>query len=332
MKKSSLALALASTLSLLSGAAAAQTSLTMYGIVDAGLNNERGGPAGNIVKLTSGIQSSSRLGFRGQEDLGSGLMAKFVIEAGLALDTGSSTQGGLTFGRQSWVGLSSGFGTISLGRQYSPHYLALLDIDPFKVGLSGNAQNLIVSQTRVNNSLRYTSPAWSGFIGEVIYALGEVAGNNSANRQFGGSVGYANGPILVKLAHHSIDDAIGDDRANNTILGGSWNFGVGTLNLGVNRNRGLIGVDTRDYLVGGSAGFGPSTVMLSYIRKDDRTGLNRDAHQWALGYTYAVSKRTNFYSSYGRITNDNGATFTVNTAIEQGSGDEAFNIGVRHAF
>jgi predicted porin len=334
MKKSHLALALtlSGAFSLLPGAASAQTSLTMYGIADLGLNFERGAAAGNAIKLSSGIQSGSRLGFRGTEDLGGGLSAKFALETGIAMDTGGFNQGNLAFGRQAWVGLSGNFGTFSMGRQYTPHYLALLDIDPFKAGLSGNAQNLIVSPTRMSNSLRYSSPSWSGFNGELAYGLGEVTGNNSANRQYGASIGYANGPVIVKLAHHSIDDALGNERSYDTILGGSWNFGVATLNLGANRFRGFAGVDTRDYLIGGSAAFGPSTVLLSFIRKDDRTALNRDAHQWALGYTYAISKRTNFYTSFGRISNDNGAGYTVNTAIETGTGDEAFNFGIRHAF
>lgn len=335
MKKSLLAIAVFGTFGTLAGTALAQstsTSITIYGIIDAGLNYERGAPAGNVVKLTSGVQSGSRLGFRGIEDLGNGLSAKFVLETGLAVDTGGFNQGNLAFGRQSWVGLSGGFGTVALGRQYTPHYMALTDADPFKTGLSGNSQNLISSPTRMSNTLKYTSPTWTGFIAELAYGLGETIGDNTSNRQFGGSIGYANGPIVVKLAHHGAENLAGTDRANNTILAGVWNFGVATANIAVNRSRGVGIVDSRDYLIGTSVPFGPSTLIASYIRKDDRSVLNRDARQWALGYTYAVSKRTNFYTSFGRITGDNGAPYTVNTAIETGSGDEALNIGVRHLF
>jgi predicted porin len=333
MKKSLLAIAVFGTLTAFAGTAAAQSSaITIYGIVDAGLNYERGNPAGSVVKLTSGVQSGSRLGFRGVEDLGGGLSAKFVLETGLAVDTGGFNQGNLAFGRQSWVGLSGDFGTVALGRQLSPHYLALVDVDPFKTGLSGNSQNLITSPTRMSNTIKYTSPSWTGFIAELAYGLGETIGNNTANRQFGGSIGYANGPVVVKLAHHGIDDATGTDRSKNTLLAGVWNFNVATANIAVNRLRGLGAIDSRDYLIGTSVPFGPSTVLLSYIRKDDRSALNRDAHQWALGYTYATSKRTNFYTSFGRITTDNGTPYTVGTAIDAGSGDEAFNIGVRHLF
>ncbi len=331
MKKSLLAIAMLGILS--AGTASAQSSaLAIYGIVDAGVNYERGNVAGSDVKLTSGIQSGSRLGFRGTEDLGGGLSAKFVLETGIAIDTGGFNQGGLAFGRQSWVGLNGDFGTVAMGRQYTPHYTALNDIDPFKTGLSGNSQNMILSPTRMDNTIKYSSPSWSGFIAELAYGLGEVIGNNTASRQLGGALGYANGPALVKLAYHGADDATGTDRTKSTLLGGVWDFGVATANIAINRTRGTGIVDSRDYLIGSSVPFGPSTLLVSYIRKDDRSTLNRDGRQWALGYTYAVSKRTNFYTSFGRITGDNGFTNTVGTAVTAGTGDEAFNVGIRHVF
>ncbi len=329
MKKSLLALALFGGLA---GTASAQTALTVYGIVDAGLVQERGNVAGSVTKLTSGVQSGSRLGFRGTEDLGGGNFAKFVLESGIGIDTGANNQGGLAFGRQAWVGMGGLWGTVALGRQYTPHYMALLDVDPFKAGLAGDAQNLIVSPTRISNAITYKSPSWSGVTGELIYALGEVVGNPSGGRQFGGALGYSNGPLLVKYAHHSANDPTGNDRQRNNLLLGTWDFGVVTGNLGFTRNTGPGTTDTRDILVGVTAPFGPNTVLLSWIRKDDRSALDRDARQWALGYTYALSKRTNFYTAYGRITNHNGGTFTVNSAIEPGTGDQAFNLGVRHVF
>jgi predicted porin len=329
MKKSLLALAV---LSAFTGIAYAQTSITVYGIVDAGIVSERGGPAGTVTKLTSGVQSGSRLGFRGTEDLGRGLAAKFVLETGIAIDTGGFNQNGTAFGRQAYVGLSGGWGAVTLGRQYTPHYLAVVDVDPFAAGLAGYAPNLVTTVLRMNNTIKYTTPAWSGFIGELGYGFGEVPGNNTANRQIGAAVGYANGPLVAKLAYHTVDDAIGADRARNTLLMGKWDFGVAAASLGVNVNKGIGAIDNRDYIVGLSAPIGQNTFLASYIRKDDRSGLNNDASQWALGYTYAISKRTNFYTSYARINNDNGAAFTVGNASEAGSGDKAFNVGIRHMF
>ncbi|MDB5761185.1 MAG: hypothetical protein JWQ21_180 [Herminiimonas sp.] len=351
MKKSLLVLAVLGTFA---SAASAQSAITVYGIADAGLVSERGGSAGSVSKLTSGIQSGSRLGFRGREDLGGGLAAIFTLETGLAIDTGGFNQGGLAFGRQSFVGLSSGFGTVTLGRQYTPFYLVLNDVaDPFGVGLAGASTNLIPSTgTRMNNTIKYATPNFAGFNGEIAYGFGEVAGSTSAGRAAGASVGYSNGPLNVRLGYHNLRNTTDTASARNTLLAANYNFNVAKAYLAYGDNKGPgsspypIGAtstpygvaagpgsdDSRDLLVGVTVPFGQSTLLASYIRKDDRSALNNDAHQWAIGYTYALSKRTNLYTSYARIKNDNTAAYTVGSAIEAGSGDKAFNIGVRHVF
>lgn len=329
MKKSLLALAVLSTFA---GIASAQTSLSIYGLVDAGIVSERGGPAGTVTKLTSGVQSGTRLGFRGTEDLGGGLAGKFVLETGIAADTGGFNQGGLAFGRQAYVGLTGGWGAVTLGRQYTPHYLAIVDVDPFGAGLAGNATNIIPTTLRMNNTIKYTSPAYSGVIGELAYGFGEVPDNNTANRQIGAAIGYTNGPMLVKLAYLSTDDPTGSDRSKNTLLVGKWDFGIATGSLGFGTTKGIGPIDNREWIVGVSAPFGPNTFLASYIRNDDRNVTGNDANQWALGYTYAMSQRTNFYAAWARINNRNAAAYTVGNASEVGSGDKAFNLGVRHTF
>lgn len=330
MKKSLLALAVLSTFA---GIASAQTSLSVYGLVDAGIVSERGGPAGSVTKLTSGVQSGTRLGFRGTEDLGGGLAAKFVLETGIAADTGGFNQGGTAFGRQAYVGLASNWGAVTLGRQYTPHYLALVDVDPFGAGLAGDATNLMSTTLRMNNTIKYTSPTYGGVIAELAYGFGEVPGDNSASRQIGAAIGYTNGPLLVKLAHHRAENPTATDRSRNTLLVGKWDFRVATASLGFGTTEGLGTIDSREWIIGASAPLGPNTFLVSYIRNDDRSGTtNNDADQWALGYTYAISKRTNFYASFARIKNDNAADFTVGNASEDGSGDKAFNLGVRHTF
>lgn len=335
MKKSLIVLTAFGTLT---GTAAAQTSLTIYGVVDAGIVAERGGATGNTTKLTSGVQSGSRLGFKGMEDLGGGMYAKFVLESGFDLDDGTMGQAdadapnGRLFGRQAFVGLGGQWGELTFGRQHTPHYIALEQTDPFSVGLAGDATNLVNTVQRMNNTVKYSTPEWSGFVGELAYGFGEVAGDNTANRQVGAALGYANGPLLVKLAHHRAEDALGLDQARNTLLAGRYDFGMAAASLGVNVTRGLGIVDNRDYMLGVSVPVGSGSVLASFIRKDDRTGANSDADQWALGYTYALSKRTNFYTSFARISNDPGATYTVGNASEAGTGDKAFNVGIRHRF
>jgi predicted porin len=357
MKKSLLALAV---LGAFANAASAQSSVTVYGLVDMGIVAERGGAAGSVTKLTSGVGSGSRIGFKGTEDLGGGLSALFVLENGFMSDTGTLGQGGLLFGRQSYVGLGSGVGTVTFGRQYAPHYLTAVFSDPFSSGFAGDTKNLIqavASGGRMDNAVKYATPTVNGFNGEVAYGFGEVAGDNGAGRQIGASVGYAAGPLAVRLAHHNKNNdtaTVKSDSTRNTLLAATYNFEVAKVfvaygvnkgpfssplrnannpfNLAVAPTTGSVTRDSNDALVGVSMPFGAHTVMASYVRKNDKTSANRDADQWALGYRYALSKRTDLYTTYARIKNQNGASYTVGNATEGGSGDKALNLGIRHTF
>jgi predicted porin len=315
-------------------AANAQSSVTIYGIVDAGLVRESGGAAGSVTKLTSGVAAGSRIGFRGVEDLGGGLSAKFLLENGFATDTGAITQGNM-WGRQAYVGLDGGFGSVTFGRMHSPYLNAILQVaDPFVNGYAPNAGNLMLSvdMLRINNAVRYGSPVVGGFSGEVVYGFGEVAGNTSASRVAAGSVSYANGPLNVRLVHNNANNATATDSAKKTMLAANYNFGVATAYLAYAVNKGAGTLDSSDLLVGAAVPFGPGKILASYIRKDDKSNLNRDADQYGIGYSYSLSKRTELYTSYARIKNKNGAAYTVGNATELGSGDKAFNVGVRHNF
>jgi predicted porin len=330
MKKS---LILVAATGLLSGAALAQSSVVIYGIVDAGLVRESGGAAGSVTNLGGGVASGSRIGFKGKEDLGGGLSANFLMENGFNTNNGAQGQGGLLFGRQVYVGLSGDIGSLTLGRQYSPYYKVLRDVaDPFAAGFAGRAGNIMATNTRVNNMVEYVTPSFAGFSADLAWGLGGVADDAAKNRNLGAAVGYANGPVVVKLAHHQTNNATATDKTRNTLLAGSYNFGVALANLGYAVNKGTGTADSKDLIAGVSVPLGSSTLLASYIRHDDRTVANRDANQWALGYSYRLSKRTDLYAAYARISNSNGATFTVGNATDTGTGDKAFNLGVRHSF
>lgn len=356
-----------------SGFAAAQSNVTIYGLVDAGIVSERGGAKGNATKLSSGVGSATRLGFRGTEDLGGGLSANFVLESGPRIDTGELDVAGTIFNRQAYVGLKGGFGALTLGRQYTPYFVTISTVaDPFTAGYAGSAKNLLPTvgtNTRTSNTIQYTSPKLSGFSGELAYSVGEQASSNSAGRQFGAALAYTNGPLNARLAYNNKNTDVtaaaataavpvaSNGIARNTLLAANYNFGVvkGFLAFGIDKgknsavlpttktnpnpfgvvapqNKPVASIDSRDLLVGVALPMGASTILASYIRKDDRTSLNQDASQWALGYTYALSKRTSLYSSYAKIKNENGAAYTVGNNTEVGTGDQAFNLGVRHSF
>ena len=331
MKKSLLALAVFGAFA---GAASAQTSVTAYGVADVGFVREYGSLGPGITKLDSGVQSGSRLGFKGTEDLGSGLKALFQLETGIAMDTGGFTQGGTAFGRQSWVGLAGSFGMVSLGRQYQSQFTALDEVDPFGTGLAGTSTNLFNYPTgsRNNNMIRYETPEMGGFNAQAQYGFGEVAGNTSASRKLGGSIGYSNGPAVIKLAYEKDNNAADTSSAKFTQLTGSYDFSVVKLAMAYRKDKDDVALDANNFLVGVSVPFGANTVMASYIRRNDKSPADQDANQIAIGYTYALSKRTNFYTSYARINESNGAAYTVGNAIGGGSNDKAFNVGIRHKF
>lgn len=327
MKKTLLVLAIFGSFA---GTVSAQTNVTVYGLVDVGITSERGGPSGSGLKLESGIHSGSRLGFKGSEDLGGGLSAIFTLENGFNPDTGSMGQGGRIFGRQAFVGLKSDLGTFTAGRQYTPLFYAVDGMDPVD-GIAGGSSNIIPrGGVRMDNTIKYASPNLSGFTGELAYGFGEVAGNTSSSRIVGALLSYANGPLAAKLAHHNANNTAGTDSAKTTFLGGSFDFKVAKAFLNYGINKGTGAADSRDALIGAQVPFGASTIMASYLRRDDKSAANNDANQVQLAYTYAISKRTNIYTSYTRIDNENTLVFKPRNG--DSTGDKEFNVGIRHKF
>ena len=350
MKKSIAALAVASTLC---GWAQAQSAVNIYGIIDMGYVNERGGVAGSVGKITSGAQSGTRIGFKGTEDLGNGNKALFVLETSVRADEGGFNQGGTAFGRQTFVGLQGDVGTLTLGRQYTPYFLAMNAADPFASGMAGSALNLFPNAgngNRMNNSIKYATPKIDGFTGELAYGFGEVAGSSDKSRQIGASLGYTADAVSIKLAHHNVRNATDTDTAKNTLLGATWDLEVAKIFAAISDNNGagssafpnttnpfgyptapVASTKTRDLLIGARIPFEKHAFLISYISKDDRVS-NNDADQVGLGYTYALSKQTNLYAAYARINNKNRASYTVGNNSETGTGDKAINLGVRVIF
>lgn len=345
-------------LAALTGTASAQSNVSVYGLVDVALMRESGAAAGPSTRISSGVASGSRIGFKGSEDLGGGLSTIFLLENGFQADTGAMGQGGVLFGRQVYLGLQGKLGTVTVGRQYTPQYLTVVNVDPFASGMAGDSKNLMpatANNSRQDNSIKYASPTVNGMSAELIYGPGEIAGAGSGGRQFGGSLGYAAGPIKIRLGHHYRNNNTAQIRnlapAKNTVLAAVYDFGVAKAHLAYATNKGVnssplrnaenpfghavapvASVDSQDVLVGVTIPFGAHSVFASYIRKDDNTGFDQDANQTAIGYRYALSKRTDVYSSYANIDNMNGAGYTIGNASESGTGDRTFNVGMRHIF
>jgi predicted porin len=328
MKKSLLVLAM---MGAFAGFAYAQSSVTVYGIVDVGIAYDSDRTSvGNTTRIDSGNQSGSRLGFRGTEDLGGGLSAHFVLENGFAVDTGAATQGGLLFGRQAKLGLKGGFGEVNVGRLNTLTFDANGAVDPFGTGFGGASTNMFSANGfRTDNTVRYTTPVMGGFSGDVAYTFGEVAGDSEASSQIGLGLGYTGGPVAVRFVHHEAENATATNTTKTSFLGGVYNLGVLKLHAAYGVNKDDAVLDTRDMLVGVSVPFGASNVMASYIRKEDKQTAQADANQISVGYTYDLSKRTNLYAAYTRTDNDALATYN---AAANGLTGSLTQLGIRHKF
>lgn len=352
------------TFAILGGSAAlacAQTGVTTYGVVDAGVVGQGGCGDACATQVGSGLASESHIGIHGSEPVGNNTSAIFTLESGVRVDTGRSDQRERLFGRQAFVGLAGEFGAITIGRQYNLQYLALTDVgDPFKGGMAGSASNLIGGGRRVDNSVQYFGALARGISAGASYAFKENVDTSPAGRAWGMTVGIEAGPLTVRAAHQNLSavrvqlnsKTANDTVSRNSILAANLRLGWGTAYAAYSLSRGwasspLFNPDnpygaglartassnSRDVLLGMAVPVSERTTLLtSFIRKDDRDPANQDADQVAFGASYAISRRTDFYGAYSHIKNRNGAGYTVGNASARGNGNSAINVGMRHAF
>ncbi len=337
--------ALAATMALVAPfAASAHSAVTLYGIADLYLQYGQGS-TGSQLQVQSGGVSTSRLGFKGTEDLGSGLSAQYQLEMGITADNGGLQHPNNTWGRQSWVGLNqAGLGSLSLGRQNIPQYIVLDTFDPYGTGAGSAASSGIVSTTsRSDNSIVLKSASFGGFTVSAMAGLGETGTGNTAGNKYGLGAQYSAGAFAAGLAlsQFKAADATKVD-ATYTLLTGSYDFGAFKVTGGVQRVNNLGGVATVDRteaLAGVlvpvstngtfSAGVGTGTT-------EDLAGSR--ASQYTLGYIHALSKRTKLYAIGTVIQNGSGTKYTADAASGTGPTTtfgkdvSALQVGIRHAF
>jgi len=365
MKKSLLALAV---LSAIAGVAQAQSSVTLYGKVDLGAVYDSGNPNGKSVRISSGVTGGSRLGFKGVEDLGGGYKASFQLETGYCANgtsgveavTSASGATGLTnpkgfctgsnsfMGRQAYGALSGAFGTASAGRQYTFGFNNLATIDPFGAGYAGQANNLVdPNGIRINNSFQYVTPTFSGLSAGAEVALGETTGNWAANRETGGEVVYASGPIYLGATYYGVDEESGSGTAKKDFLiGGTYDFGIAKIHAGYQHTSGNDGAVSsesviaggplafNDFLIGTTVPLGGGSLLASFVDHKDKNDVY-SASQIGIGYNYPLSKRTAIYTAFAKINyqqQSSVAEYTVGNATDSGTGNKAFNLGVVHNF
>jgi predicted porin len=349
MKKSLLALAVFGAFA---GAASAQSSVTVYGVVD--VNVARTDTAGGkLTSMGTGNQSQSRIGFKGSEDLGNGLKATFNLEQGFDGSSGAEGNDGFAFSREAWVGLEGNFGTFRAGRMDLPIYLAMDSVDPFSTGTLGDIGTLFESldnKPRLSNMLYYKTPSFGGFFVEGNYAFGEQAGDNSAGKAYGAVLGYENGPLVAKLAYNRVDSDILNNTWNQTTFvptpdtenkdifaGASYDFGVVKLHGAYLKAKveGPAGTtyDAKSGMIGVSVPLGAGTFLADYTMLKDDVNDDADSKKLSIGYVYSLSKRTNLYTTVARVNNDDNASRAAyGTTENAGDNSTAYQVGIRHTF
>jgi predicted porin len=386
MKKSLLAVAVAAALPAF---AQAQSSVTLYGLVDAAIeysnSNANGSGAGagdSGLRLINGGQTQSRFGIRGVEDLGGGLKAVFTLEHRLSVDTGD-TAGGNAFvlpggstvtsnqkfwNGQAFVGLQSGWGQITAGRQYTPIFWAILPNDFTGylfynnwAAYSSSSQNVgaVQGPIRLDNSVSYRSPTFGGLTVYATYAFGENLSNSAANGSavagsgdvWGIAAGWQLGGLYIGGGYHSFDQKVfqaatgsGLSSVNQAfedvlVITAGYRFGSFGLSVGYSElnfiGSAAFGTSPAAETIFMSAflNLGPGTIYLNAanVEASGFAGLRNDSGlQLGLSYLMPLSKRTSWYVTLG-MNDLSGLQSTAPTTYLLDS-QQRVAVGIRHNF
>ncbi|MHA4866552.1 porin [Duganella sp. PWIR1] len=349
---------------MLAGAAQAQSSVTMYGIIDAAVEQySNADAAGNsVTRMPSlgGGMFPSRLGFRGTEDLGDGLKAIFQLENGFAPDTGTQGQNRL-FGRQAWVGLQGKWGQLTFGRNYNMLNISTYDVDiigPSQYGLG--SLDSAIPNGRSDNSIAYRG-TFSGVTVGATYSLGrdtsaaggpagtacagESATDATACREWSALLRYdGNGYSLISAydriyggagAANGLNSSSKTDSRGHVaafIKRDDWKVGVGIIN----RNNEGSTVQPRSNLVyiGAAYNVTPLFTIDGQFAKLDYRATSNDSSQLLIRGVYNLSKRSAVYVAAGRINNDGAAALALSAGGSVGAGLNQTGIitGIKHSF
>lgn len=338
--------------------AMAQSNVAVYGIVDTAVNAVYGGLS-NSRYVSSGGNATSRLGFRGREDLGAGLYVGFDLEAQIDADTGAggasnsnnqtsgvTPAGASTFNRYSILKFGGTFGEVRLGRDYTAHYRNRVDVDPF--GNQGIASSQAqagslggITNTRASNMINYVTPAsLGGFYTVLNYYFGENPSGNATSKDGTGAsfrLGFRAGPWLLAVAQGKTNYATtatgGDITSTNAAL--AYDFGPVRLMGGlyhdrVARTSPLTG---KGFIVSATAPLGPHEVKAAYSMYETDASSSPRADKLVIGYVHNLSKRTALFTNLAYVRNSGGASYSLaGSTTNAGGNSKGINAGIRHAF
>ena len=344
------------------GTAVAQTQVTLSGIADAAVRQVRNDGLGSISSLVSGANATSRLVFRGSEDLGGGLSASFHLEHGLLLDTGSAVQATQFWDRRATVSVASkSFGEVRAGRDFVPSYVGWSRYDPFGyVGVASSSNLLSAGPTgpvksafganpsttvRSSNAVQWLLPGGLGGIeGGLLLGLGEAGVAASGQHKVQGlRLGWVAGAVNVSAAYTRSENDLTNAAGafEDTALGGSYDFGAARVSLAMRRFQQAEATQT-NVLLGAWVPVGAQgELKFSYQQADfsGRVGTAslaaNGARQLGLGYVHNLSRRTALYATVARIDNDGATAYAVPggpAGLAGGGSSTGAEFGLRHSF
>jgi len=341
MKKSILAVA---ALTAFAGAASAQSSVTLFGIVDASYSIGNGSISDLTSIRNSGL-ASSRLGFRGIEDMGGGARAGFHLEAALGNDDGNAA--GFNFQRRSTVSWGGGWGEVRLGRDYTPHFWTHTVYDAFGTNGVGSSAALGSlgggTAVRASNSVAYVynmpfnaaTLGGKGFSAVVMMYRGEAAAGANTGNGLSFRLGYDQGPLSLAFANGKTKGAAGADVTTSNV-GGSYNLGVAKVSALWNKDkvsRGKTGTGTN---IGVNVPMGTNELRAAMSRYETETAAgvtDGKVSKTSIGFISNLSKRTALYATYARVSNSGISAVALNGATTAAGGSSTgMDFGVRHAF
>ena len=322
-------------------AAQAQSSVTLYGILDAGVAYKSlsyNGTTQTSTGLAYGTQSGNRLGFRGVEDMGNGNRVTFTLENGFDIGNGTEGQGGRLFGRQAWLGVENdAWGYARIGRQYNFATDYFGAIDPFAQGFAQANIGSVFGSTntyRMSNAIKYQSPTMSGVTVGAAYSFATgvdsiytgngttaVSGtgynyeNTNNTRQLSLGAKYTNGPIYAAASYDKLygaNDILGGGNGASPSewnLGASYDFNVVKVNLAYGQTRGgWMGGQNNQGNSGAAIAIGPQVFGNGYNIYDSNWGVN----SYQIGATAPINGASKVFAS-------------VNMATPNGNMQEAYN-------
>jgi predicted porin len=337
----------------------AQSSVTLYGVLDNGLVYQDAGRGNDAVRAVPGGLFSTRYGFKGSEDIGGGLHVNFQLEQAFSGQTGAATNPADAFNRLAYVGLSGGFGEVRFGLQNTPQYDVLqMAMDPSAVksiaSPMNNFNSLII---RASNSMSYYTPTFAGLNAKFMVALRDpTTGMGNGLSFVNGIVQYDNGPLNLAAGYERGDEpSLGGAAAPPggpaagpgavlTVINAAASYGIGNdrvwLAWHTENQTDTAGYARHDvYQISNSYRFAPTdqlSVMYGYVH--DRTGAGNNAQQLGVLFEYYLSKATELYTAAGFIQNRHQAKYTLDgtaysgLTVAPGTDTRGIGVGLVHKF